>query len=438
MALTVDTDTVARTVFGIDYGSASTPQSEEIDNAIAFAKIRVLNFSQFFTGDLDDAGSPSQPATVWNHWATMEAAVLTATKLRREILNELVPLRNEALELAINTTTTTSPEAATVTGATVTLAWLRRYIAIRCVKRRQRVWPNVDIVDGAINKALTDLWNRHAWHFKQREVIFTIATNGTVTDDLATGEEVDSLATRELVYRDDTSLKLRWTTREDMTLRRADQVDSSLAVTAADTGAETFTVAGDKTHLFPSGRSFTVAGSTGNDGTWYVSSSSYSSGSDATTITVTGDVTDATADGTITVAGYDTGRPDYFRWEGFGSAATWVFYPFPDSEYRVMGWCYLKGPTLPDSLSDADEINLFPHEFRPFIADFGLAYTLKDLDSPDWQQQVTDAENRLAPLLQETDNRGVQDDDLGVLDIYNDFDRSVATQRNFERYGDSH
>lgn len=73
---------------------------------------------------------------------------------------------------------------------------------------------------------------------------------------------------------------------------------AGLAITAAIPAAETFTVAGDKTALFVAGLKFRVEGSTGNDGSWEVDSSVFGA---ATVITVTGNITDATADGTIVV-----------------------------------------------------------------------------------------------------------------------------------------
>ena len=67
------------------------------------------------------------------------------------------------------------------------------------------------------------------------------------------------------------------------------------AIVAADTTAETFTVAGDQTLRYVAAKTFEVTGSTGNDGTWTVSGSAF--GGVNTVITVTGDITDATADG---------------------------------------------------------------------------------------------------------------------------------------------
>ena len=82
---------------------------------------------------------------------------------------------------------------------------------------------------------------------------------------------------------------------------RAILVSGDLAITGVSIGDDEFVVAGDKTALFPAGMCFVVAGSTGNDGTWQVASASYSALADETTIAVTGDVTNATVDGTLGV-----------------------------------------------------------------------------------------------------------------------------------------
>lgn len=68
-------------------------------------------------------------------------------------------------------------------------------------------------------------------------------------------------------------------------------------IDAVDTGAETFTITGDGdlSAMFPDGSTFEVTGSTGNDGEWTVASTN---DADPFVITVTGNITDATADGT--------------------------------------------------------------------------------------------------------------------------------------------
>ena len=87
------------------------------------------------------------------------------------------------------------------------------------------------------------------------------------------------------------------------------------AIGGVDTGAETFTLSGvDATSYFPNGAIFLVDGSTGNDAEWTVSSSSYAASD--TVITVTGNITDATVDGTIYVLLADAGDTYYTHVDG--------------------------------------------------------------------------------------------------------------------------
>ena len=78
-------------------------------------------------------------------------------------------------------------------------------------------------------------------------------------------------------------------------------------ITAVDTGDETFTIAGDHVSEFYNGNTFVVAGSTGNDGDWTVASAVLDTGN--TVITVTGDITNAVADGTIQATAIDNYTP---------------------------------------------------------------------------------------------------------------------------------
>jgi hypothetical protein len=91
----------------------------------------------------------------------------------------------------------------------------------------------------------------------------------------------------------------QWNLNDDAADTSVAQSGKVYDITAVNTTAETFTIqpGSDKSASFPNGSEFTVAGSTGNDGQWVVSSTNWSSPN--LTITVTGDITDATADGTV-------------------------------------------------------------------------------------------------------------------------------------------
>jgi len=72
---------------------------------------------------------------------------------------------------------------------------------------------------------------------------------------------------------------------------------SNFTITAVSTVNDTITVSQDRTRFFPADRTFQIVNSTGNNGTYTVSSSSYNTNNDETTVTVTGSITDSTADG---------------------------------------------------------------------------------------------------------------------------------------------
>lgn len=70
-------------------------------------------------------------------------------------------------------------------------------------------------------------------------------------------------------------------------------------IVGVDTGTDTVSVNGDQTERLVVGNDINIEGSTGNDGIFTIDSTSYDSGNDETDITITGDITDATADGRV-------------------------------------------------------------------------------------------------------------------------------------------
>ena len=81
-------------------------------------------------------------------------------------------------------------------------------------------------------------------------------------------------------------------------MRVPELVRTTHAIVVADTSAEHFEIDDDHTAEFTSGDTFRVYDSTGNDAQWTCSANSTTSGN-TTVITVTGNVTDATADGRL-------------------------------------------------------------------------------------------------------------------------------------------
>lgn len=73
---------------------------------------------------------------------------------------------------------------------------------------------------------------------------------------------------------------------------------SNFTIVAVSTGSNTFSISGKRGGLFIVGQTFTVSGSTGNDGDYTVTGVAYDTANDRTVITVAS-VVDATADGII-------------------------------------------------------------------------------------------------------------------------------------------
>lgn len=85
----------------------------------------------------------------------------------------------------------------------------------------------------------------------------------------------------------------------DFDLTSFDPRLTALSIQDVDTGNNEIVVNGDFTERAQSGNIIVIDGSTGNDGRYNIDSLSYDSGADETTITVVGDITDATVDGFV-------------------------------------------------------------------------------------------------------------------------------------------
>jgi len=115
---------------------------------------------------------------------------------------------------------------------------------------------------------------------------FRIAKQATVTIDVEDGT-YSSVASFTISHPDGERINVQGDTTSS----------TGTAITGTDSGAKTFTVAGDVTGLFPSGSVCHVMGSTNNDSSYTVVSSSFGGGN--TTITVSESPHSNTADGTI-------------------------------------------------------------------------------------------------------------------------------------------
>jgi hypothetical protein len=81
------------------------------------------------------------------------------------------------------------------------------------------------------------------------------------------------------------------------------QVTEYAVVSVVSGSGGSFVISGDHASEFTNGGMFYVTGSTGNDKTYSVASSSYASGPDQTTIVVSGSIASSTADGSVGIGG---------------------------------------------------------------------------------------------------------------------------------------
>lgn len=81
-----------------------------------------------------------------------------------------------------------------------------------------------------------------------------------------------------------------------------DETTAAQTITAVDTTNDTLTISGDYSRLAAGGAVVVVSGSTGNDGTYASIGAVYTSGTNTTEIALEEDITNATVDGTLTIA----------------------------------------------------------------------------------------------------------------------------------------
>jgi len=175
------------------------------------------------------------------------------------------------------------------------------------------------------------------------------------------------------------------------------QSGGPFAITAVNTTTETFTVTGDHSSL-GAGDKILVEGSTGNDGYWTVVSTS---GTGPTDITVSEDVTDATADGTVDYA--DPGT----AWDTIG--------PNKIVTYDGTTWDVVRA-TANDGLQSGD---------RVVVKETGIggSFTGQASDIAEWNGASWDfitPSNGWAVLVQDYDHIGFYDNTGWVYELTND------------------
>ena len=124
-------------------------------------------------------------------------------------------------------------------------------------------------------------------------------SDGTTTTITVVEAVVNAAADTGSIMRKDFQLAHAYYSGETETWTEEKKRLQNFTIIAVSTADETFTIAGRHVGQFEVGTKFGVFGSTGNDANWEVDSVAHDGTN--TVITVTGNITDATVDGTIKI-----------------------------------------------------------------------------------------------------------------------------------------
>lgn len=135
--------------------------------------------------------------------------------------------------------------------------------------------------------------------------------------------------------------------------------------------------------------------------------------------------------------GTETGRPQYFRFEGTGkvvlttsttstdwtseatsSTLSFQFAPTPDAVYSTRTAVYIATPSLPTSATSTTVFSSLPNEFQPVLRDLVLGKIIKDMSGDG--TVFSDTNDEIDRLCQKYTNPGVVDDTQRVRDVNKD------------------
>jgi len=121
--------------------------------------------------------------------------------------------------------------------------------------------------------------------------------------------------------------------------------------------------------------------------------------------------------------GLSTGTPVYYRYSDNGDdTLTWEFFPKPDQAYTADFEVFIKGPVMTGTTDTtiATDVVRFPNEFRSLIRDYALAKILVEMNATGGVAYDNQIRMRHDPFLQTYADRGVQNDDQAIGDVYGD------------------
>lgn len=182
-------DQVALRLADRTYANLTTQQTTILggtSGSIPRALTTLQRWSNFFDG----TGTADAPDD-WMPWfvdlATYEGSLAMRPDLSGEFRRKALESQRDAFlswsRGSMAGTTETDEKA-------FTLAALRRYIASRCVKRADPVYPDISTIDSSLDWTIVRIWNDADWRFTQILATLTINTDQTVTAVDADGNSI--------------------------------------------------------------------------------------------------------------------------------------------------------------------------------------------------------------------------------------------------------
>jgi len=209
-------DRVSRTLFSAAHTSLLTWQQAIVDDAGAIAFGRIKQVGQYFIDALTVDPAPES----WETWLYAEAVAVASTNQTPERMSAIREQVKASRDIALGAYDFLPASDNTV--AALTLQEIRRYVASALIRRE--VYPSVRMIDFAVQWALSTVWNRKNWSFRQRSVTLTIADDSTVS--VSDSVTLDSINTERLWYTDQGGLYLQWVSADEMARLQAITTDA--------------------------------------------------------------------------------------------------------------------------------------------------------------------------------------------------------------------
>lgn len=400
-------------------------------------------FGQWFS--LSDAAGVSQ----WDGWLVARTVLMAGRTLQPERVPEFEKANDDAEMAALDAYTpslfTVDPGATAPEPSTLTMANILSYVIHHCARRerwhtvegvarrRPRLWVPPTIIYHHTERVLRNLWSRANWPFRRRAVTLVITpysvSTATYTSATKTVTCASSFATT--IPAGATVKFISGTGITACERVVASATASTVVLTAAPLGVTGDLTTGDikcivvatlvdgltsaETFHSVATREFCYSDSTGR----------------GSTLTWAKDGTQMSQRRAIDSDGTTTGRPTAFRFENNAALSNsakvdvfaWTHSPIPDTTYYASGEVYVKGPTVTSLSATTTAMARFPAEFDHVIKDAVLAEVLRHHGDPQGREMWADVEEEIKTLLPQFCDVGVQDDDNGVRDVYQDFDQ---------------